>query len=141
MNTAARLALLAAAVVLLGGATALVLQGLEAGDGATDTYAVRITGPHGDLWNGTVQVADATAHDALLAAADRAGLDVHVVQYQTYPPCGLYVDRIGPHGADDDGGWVYEVLRGGEWQRPMVGACGFPLEAGDEVWWRYVAGA
>lgn len=138
MNTAARLSLLVAAVVLLGGATVLVLQSLQAGDGATGTYAVRITGPGEELWNGTVTVADASAHDALLAAAESAGLEVHVVEYPAYAPCSLYVDRIGAHAAGDDGGWVYEVRRGGEWQRPMVGACGFPLEAGDEVWWRYV---
>lgn len=144
MNPPARLAVLAVAVLLLGGATALVLQSLQPGEGTAGTYAVRITGPDGDLWNGTVEVEDvgeATAHGALLAAADAGGLAVGTVDYPGYAPCGRYVDRIGDHAARGDGGWVYEVRRDGAWQRPAVGACAFALEVGDEVWWRYVEGA
>lgn len=140
MKTPARAALLVGVLVLVGGGAALVLQSLQAGDGDAGTYPVRITGPDGDLWNGTVSVVQGTAYGALLAAADAAGLEVQTVAYPGYAPCGLYVDGIGGHSADGGSGWVYEVRRGGEWLRPMVGACGFPLVEGDEVWWRYVDG-
>jgi len=140
VNPPARLAVLALAVLLLGGATALVLQSLQPGDGAAGAYPVRVTGPDGDLHNGTVAVHEATAYGALLAAADAAGLAVHTVEYPGYAPCGTYVERVGDHAAGGDGGWVYEVRRDGAWQRPPVGACAYPLQPGDEVWWRYVDG-
>lgn len=141
METPARLAALAVVALLLGGATVLVLRGVEPGDGDSGTYPVRVTGPDGDLWNGTVALENATAHAALLAAAEAGGFDVEVRRQRGYEPCDLYVQRVGPHGEGGAGGagWVYEVRRDGDWQRPVVGACAFPLHEGDEVWWRYAA--
>lgn len=132
-------------VALLGAGTAALLGSVDetADGGAGGAYPARITGPDGDLWNGTVELVAgaATAHDALLAA----GLAVDVEEHAGYRPCGTYVTAVGGHaeggGPGGRGGWVYEVLRDGAWQRPTVGACAFPLQSGDAVWWRYVAEA
>ena len=69
-----------------------------------------------------------------------AGLDVGVTHHPGYAPCGLYVHRIGDHAETDGRGWVYEVRRDGDWVRPSVGACGYPLREGDAVRWRYLEG-
>ena len=144
------LAALAFAALVAGGLWAL--WGLGPDLSATADVAVLVTGPDGELWNGTVTAAPATPLGALLAAeaiaasAEGAGappddgdLRVLVTRYAGIRPCGAYVSSIAGIGAAGTGGWVYEVQRDGAWQRPPVGACAFALRDGDVVWWRWVA--
>lgn len=136
-NPLLRAALLLVLVGLTVGTTALVLRSLGPEPTGSSDHSLLVLGPDGPLWNGTVHADPATPYQALLAAAEAGGLDVHTRHYPGYAPCELYVDRINDHQEGPDGGWIYEIRQGGAWKRPAVGACAYSLEPGDAIRWRY----
>ena len=95
---------------------------------------VRVVGPDGgSLYDGTVNLENATAHSALVEAGERGGFEVRTKEY----PFGLYVEAVAGVEAEGNAGWLYSVERDGariEGDRP---ADRFPLEPGDRVTWRY----
>jgi len=131
--------LLASVVLLalvLGGAGALAAWGAQRAPGESATYRVEVLGPEGALADVEVDVPEATALSALLAAAEREGLPVELSQY---PGMGAYVRSIGGHEARGASGWVYEVLREGVWTSGDRSAERFPLQKGDALRWSWTA--
>ncbi|MFA5861924.1 MAG: DUF4430 domain-containing protein [Candidatus Thermoplasmatota archaeon] len=101
------------------------------------TFAVEIVGPSGQLYQGNVTVADATALSALRAACKHAGL---ALETEEYPGMGAYVRAIGGHRASGASGWVYEVHRNGTWLSADRSAGSYPLHAGDALRWSWTEG-
>lgn len=131
----ARLLLAATLLALLLGSTAGLAWWSQRGEGASGEFPVLVVGPDdAELARVDVRLENATALDALLAAADAAGLDVRTVEY---PGMGTYVASIDGHAAGGAAGWVYEVRRGGQWIFGDRSAAFFTLEPGDEVRWRW----
>lgn len=122
---------------LLGGAGALAWWSQSAVQGDSAAFAVEIVGPDGVLFEGTVQVENATALSALQAAAARAGLELTL---EEYPGMGTYVRAIGPHRAAGPTGWVYEVREESGWVSGDRSAAHRPLRAGEALRWSWTEG-
>lgn len=123
--------LLAAALLVLVGAGAAALAALQRdAPGASGEFPVEVVGPGGALHAGPVRLANATALDALLAT----GLRVETAEY---PGMGAYVVAVEGHRAAGASGWVFEVMRGGEWRSGDRSAARFALEPGDAVKWSW----
>lgn len=120
--------------LLVGGAGAFAVLA-QPKPGASGAHRVVIVGARGTLFDGEVDVAQATALSALQAAAARAGLAVDLVEY---PGMGAYVRAIGNETARDASGWVFDVSdERGEWSMADRGAGATPLYAGQAVRWRW----
>lgn len=123
-------------LALLGGAAALAAWQHQPPGGAGE-HAVEIIGPEGPLFSGVVEVEQATALSALVAAADAAGL---ALTLEEYPGMGTYVRAVGPYRAEGSSGWIYEVRpEGGEWILGDRSAALYPLQPGDAVRWRWTS--
>ena len=116
-------------VALLIGAL-LLIDGPEAGAG---TFPIRIDGPDGPIWNGSVDADPASPYTVLLAAADRGGFSVDATEY----PNGVFVEAIDGHRWKGAGGWCYAVWFEGAWSHPVMSADAWGLQDGDAVWWHY----
>lgn len=125
-----------AALLLLGGLAAATLR--EAPEAASGAVRVVVTGPGAEpIHDGTVDVENGTALDALLAAADAGGFAVETRAYSY----GTYVVSIAGHRASGASGWIYAVERGGE-RRPADRAADLmPVGEGDTVRWTWTDGS
>lgn len=123
----ALLGLAAAAALLL---VAMAWQAPASGSGRIE---VRVDGPDGAIWNGTVEVTDATVLSALLAAADAGAFAVKVSGTGDQ----AFVVAIAGHANEGLGGWCYAVWDDG-WVHPPVSAGAWGLEDGALVWWQYL---
>lgn len=127
--------LLASGLAAAGAAYVTLHDGAS---GATDVYGIDIVGPDGvSLFSGEVRVENATVLDVLLAATERAGLEVET---EEYPGMGTYVRAIGGYRAYGMSGWTYEIWRGEEWIRGDRSAAYKAMEPGDALRWRWVDG-
>jgi hypothetical protein len=111
-------------------ATAVWVDGPEASSG---TFAVRVDGPDGLIWNGTVHADEATAYTVLLEAGRQGGFAV--VASGTGDM--VFVEAIAGYHYQGAGGWCYAVWTDDAWVHPVLGANGWGLSDGDAVWWHY----
>lgn len=121
-------------LLVLGGAGALAAWGMQRVPGESAAYRVEALGPEGAILDEVVAVDDATVLGALLAAAERRGLEVRV---DRYPGMGAYVRAIDGVEAAGASGWIYEVQREGAWQNGDRSAELYSLQKGDSVRWRW----
>jgi hypothetical protein len=128
------------AIALLAGVAWALweVRGTQPAGGSSGDFHVQVVGPEGELYNGTVSVADADALQVLRAAADSAGFSVEVVDYGGYGECGQYVSAIAGIEESGTAGWVYEVRSTNGWHRPMQSAACQSLDDGDAVRWSWV---
>lgn len=127
--------LLAAALLLVGGVAAYGV--LQPRLGETAEYDVVAVGPEGILFEERVHAPEATALSALQVAATAQGL---ALTLEEYPGMGTYVRAIGEHRATGANGWIYEVLREGEWTSGDRSAERFALEKDDALRWSWTTG-
>lgn len=92
-------------------------------------FDVRITGPQGNIFQGTVVSTPATALGALDEAA-KAGGFLYVVRDTSL---GLFVESIAGIGPSGSKGWMYAV----NGVKPSVGAALYILQNEDRVIWFY----
>ncbi len=91
------------------------------------------------LFNGSVQVDNATALSALQAAALQAELELDVVAYPGFGRCGDYVAELAGLREHRDGtGWQYHVLVESQWEWGAQGAACRPLADGDALRWSWI---
>ena len=102
--------------------------------GAAGAHHVTIAGAGRPIFNGPVEVQNATALSVLLAAAANGGFAVEIVNY---PGMGEYVRAIDGEAAQGASGWVYEVFEDGAWSLGTRGAASMPLDDGQAVRWRW----
>ena len=129
------LVLLAVALLLVGGVAAWSVASRHAGEAGT--YDVEVVGPEGTLFRDAVEADEPTALSVLRLAAERHG---YPLTLEEYPGMGTYVRAVGEHSAGGASGWVYEVLRGGEWTSGDRSAELFALQKGDALRWSWTSG-
>lgn len=128
-------ALLALTALLLAG-LALAAQAWRLDDAALGAgeVGVRVVGPEGSLYDGTVNLENGTAHSALVEASRQGGFEVTT---KRYPGLGLYVESIGGYRASGSAGWTYAVEREGETVEGDRAADRFPVAPGERVHWTW----
>lgn len=136
--TIARTAGFALATVALVAALAFAARPLDveesAGEGAV---AVSVTGPAREvIFGGSVAIEDPSAYSVLVAASEAGSFEVRT---REYPGLGLYVESVAGHDAQGSSGWVYEVLRDGEWASGDRAADRFTVAPGESVRWFWSA--
>lgn len=126
--------LLAVIALAVAGALLFLAAGWDAPAGGSGTVALLVEGPDGVIWNGTVDVTDATPFRALQAASVAGDFAVD----STGSGDQVFVSSIAGHANEGVGGWCYAVWDDG-WFHPPVSAGAWGLEDGARVWWHYEA--
>lgn len=121
------------ALMLAGGVAAWEWTRPKAGD--SGAFHVEVTGPDSSLFNGSLDVENATALALLQAAGAKAHFEVLT---REYPGMGTYVYSIGGFTARDASGWVYEVRKNGKWIAGDRSAAYYPVHEGEDLRWRWV---
>ncbi|MGB0653613.1 MAG: hypothetical protein ACPGQL_10485 [Thermoplasmatota archaeon] len=130
-------------VLALLAATGGLLWAL-ADDGATgpagaSRHSVTVSGPGDEMWfNGTIDLANGTALDALLAVAADQAWSVDTEAY-AFGDCGTYVVAVRGERAHGSQGWIFEVWDADDqaWQWATRGASCWYLEPEQAVRWRW----
>ena len=125
-------------LLLLASGGAWLVGSAPRGAGPAGSYALLLQGPGGEiLFDGSVEVQEATALSVLRAAAGQADLDLEVEGEGG--PCGwVYVVAVAGHREAGSAGWEYWVRpAGGAWDLPDHSAACHALRPGDSVLWRW----
>lgn len=99
---------------------------------AMATASLRVDGPDGVIWDGTVQAQPGSAFHALLDGAERGGF---VVEWSRSLG-SVYVSSIAGHGDAGGGGWCVQV-NGADSPRSVDR---FPVQDGQHVRWYWTDG-
>jgi hypothetical protein len=104
-------------------------------------YSIRVIGPAGSIYDGTVE-ALGNPLAVLLEAGAKGNFTVEVRSYGIFGnrECdGHYVESVAGHRSHGASGWVYRIHRAatGAWESPAESAACPALAPGDAVEWNW----